>query len=140
MRPSEQIGQVEEDSHEYASREGHEQPLSPSPSLSGSYEYDDDDDQEEQEHDVKGDAPLAELPIAGPSTTAPNIPAPPPQKPKRTRQLTTPHQAAVLHALLAQESKMKARLSFVNKPMHIVTLSYDGYARGCGPANRFECS
>ena len=46
MRPSEQIGQVEEDSHEYASREGHEQPLSPSPSLSGSYEYDDDDDQE----------------------------------------------------------------------------------------------
>ena len=40
---------------------------------------------------------------AGPSTQPeePTTPVPPPKK-KRTRTLTTPHQAAVLHALLAQ--------------------------------------
>ena len=31
--------------------------------------------------------------------------APPPQKKKRTRTLTTPHQSAVLHALLAQVTR-----------------------------------
>lgn len=42
---------------------------------------------------------------AGPSTQTeePATPVPPPKK-KRTRTLTTPHQAAVLHALLAQVS------------------------------------
>ena len=36
------------------------------------------------------------------STSEGGIPAGPPPKKKRTRTLTTPHQAAVLHALLAQ--------------------------------------
>lgn len=43
---------------------------------------------------------------AGPSRppeTTTNEPPPPPKK-KRTRTLTTPHQSAVLHALLAQVS------------------------------------
>lgn len=100
MRPESNI-QAEQDRYEHTSHEGHEQVLSPSPSLSGSYEYDDDEDQEEQEREVEGIPLSVEQPVAGPST-APSILPPPPQKPKRTRQLTTPHQAAVLHALLAQ--------------------------------------
>lgn len=41
----------------------------------------------------------APIPSAGESSQAD---APPPAKKKRTRTLTTPHQSAVLHALLAQ--------------------------------------
>ncbi|KAG6872623.1 hypothetical protein C0995_008282 [Termitomyces sp. Mi166 len=39
----------------------------------------------------------------------PSEPAPPPPKKKRTRTLTTPHQTAVLHALLAKNQRQKAR-------------------------------
>ncbi|KAI0027571.1 hypothetical protein K488DRAFT_90713 [Vararia minispora EC-137] len=38
-----------------------------------------------------------------------SLTAPPPAKKKRTRTLTTPHQSAVLHALLAQNQRQKAR-------------------------------
>ena len=75
-------------------------------------EYDEDDDDEGEEYDDDGDSTdknlssskssiFASGPIGAPSA----VPVAP--KPKRTRQLTTPHQAEVLHALLAQVSMLR---------------------------------
>ena len=79
----------------------------------------------------------------GPSkpSTSESAPEGAPPKKKRTRTLTTPHQAAVLHALLAQ----------VRPPLPItcldtrlcspaVSVSHHPDARGGGEVNRVECS
>ncbi|KAG5636172.1 hypothetical protein H0H81_008922 [Sphagnurus paluster] len=57
--------------------------------------------------DDMADTEMDETPSHQQSET-PVAPAPPPKK-KRTRTLTTPHQSAVLHALLAQNQRQKAR-------------------------------
>lgn len=66
-------------------------------------EYDEDDDEEGQDYDDDGDGDSTDKNLSssksGPMSAPSAGPAP---KPKRTRQLTTPHQAEVLHALLAQ--------------------------------------
>ena len=62
--------------------EGHRSTRSPSPSLISDEEED-------------------ELGVASSTEQHTSAPTDPPKK-KRTRTLTTPHQAAVLHALLAQ--------------------------------------
>ncbi len=72
-----------------------------------------------------------------PSESAPD--GPPPKK-KRTRTLTTPHQAAVLHALLAQVRRPRTRLSPALTPVVIVPLPHYADARGGRPVNRIECS
>lgn len=55
---------------------------------------------------------------AGPSQPTEQPPPPPPPKKKRTRTLTTPHQSAVLHALLAQVSSVPLRLPFSSVRSH----------------------
>lgn len=58
-----------------------------------------------------------------------NPPPPPPAKKKRTRTLTTPHQSAVLHALLAQVGlpPIEAALT-LNQRTSPVPLSYNCHA------------
>jgi hypothetical protein len=72
---------------------------------------------------------------------APPLP-PPPTKKKRTRTLTTPHQSAVLHALLAQVSGSDWGGFVTNraKRLSLVSLSYNRYARGSWPVDWFERS
>lgn len=53
------------------------------------------------ESDSQGNMADNELEVKATDTSDQEPPAPPPKK-KRTRTLTTPHQSAVLHALLAQ--------------------------------------
>lgn len=63
-----------------------------------------------------------------------------PLKKKRTRTLTTPHQSAVLHALLAQvfSRHSSQRVSLIQ--WHVtVSLSNNSNARRGGPLNWFEC-
>ena len=58
---------------------------------------------------------------AGPSKaqTSESAPEGPPPKKKRTRTLTTPHQAAVLHALLAQVSLHSIAYDFAPSVAHL---------------------
>jgi hypothetical protein len=60
-------------------------------------------------------------------------------KKKRTRTLTTPHQAAVLHALLAQVRPVVRELSPVTEILNLVEVSNYCYAGGSGEADWFEC-
>ncbi|VDB98084.1 unnamed protein product [Peniophora sp. CBMAI 1063] len=89
--------------------EEHDEPEPPaaqsSPSRESAHSY--EGNIADTETDTQGDHPHvsssrrspAAIPSAGESSQAD---APPPAKKKRTRTLTTPHQSAVLHALLAQ--------------------------------------
>ncbi|KAL5480566.1 hypothetical protein ACEPAI_1836 [Sanghuangporus weigelae] len=85
-------------------REAEERAHSPSPSFSDSYgfEGDDDDDSEEETRGRESDRGSATERSGQDPTPASAGSAAQQPKPKRTRQLTTPHQSAVLHALLAQ--------------------------------------
>ena len=102
-------------------REGQNDPSrgraeSPDPS-DGSSEFEDDD--EEEDEDESREVASQPSQRTGISSTPTNI-SQPGQKPKRTRQLTTPHQSAVLHALLAQVSNEKAsetrKIKFIGSP------------------------
>ena len=107
MRPSERAARPEA----FGSEQGHHgaqgRPESPSPSLTGSFVYDDEGDDDQDVEGYERDSDRGS--VAGhfvretaPSGAQPASAQVPPPKPKRTRQLTTPHQSAVLHALLAQ--------------------------------------
>ena len=89
--------------------EEHDEPELPaaqsSPSRESAHSYEgniadtETDTQGDHPHVVSSRRSPAPAPSAGESSQAD---APPPAKKKRTRTLTTPHQSAVLHALLAQ--------------------------------------
>ncbi|KAH8111568.1 hypothetical protein DFH11DRAFT_588603 [Phellopilus nigrolimitatus] len=103
MRPSEHASRSGEGAFERGQLTAPGRAASPSPSLSAGSYYDDDEEAEEESYSREtGQSSHAELtgPTFGGASTSAG--AAPPQKPKRTRQLTTPHQSAVLHALLAQ--------------------------------------
>lgn len=70
---------------------------------------------------------------AGPSKTTASESAPegPPPKKKRTRTLTTPHQAAVLHALLAQVRLSPAALDAGRARAHVPAHSPGSPPRRC---------
>ncbi|EJC99520.1 uncharacterized protein FOMMEDRAFT_148693 [Fomitiporia mediterranea MF3/22] len=105
MRPSEHVSRSELGGPERGLRETEGRAQSPSPSYTGSYGYgdDDDDEAEDEEYALESDRGSAaeRFGLEPTPASASAVPAPQ-QKPKRTRQLTTPQQAAVLHALLAQ--------------------------------------
>jgi len=66
---------------------------------------------------------------------------PPPTKKKRTRTLTTPHQSAVLHALLAQVGGSDWGGIVTNSAdIFLVPFSYNRYARGSWPVDWVERS
>lgn len=61
-------------------------------------------------------------------------------KKKRTRTLTTPHQAAVLHALMAQVGLITCE-SLTSTQYHVTdSISNDGHERGCWKADWVDCS
>lgn len=101
-----QAGQESESAPGASSDLGHGGRASPSPSLS-EYDYDEDDGGDELDEETFPSREPAQQPQPGFSgivhepTSASNTSGVPP-KPKRTRQLTTPYQAAVLHELLAE--------------------------------------
>ena len=72
-----------------------------------------------------------------PSPSAPTAPSP---KKKRTRTLTTPHQSAVLHALLAQVGGSSRPPANAPNISPVVTLPYHSYARRSWPVHRAERS
>lgn len=90
-----------------SSEHGHGGRASPSPSVSGSDLDDDDggDELEEEFFQIEAVPPPQPgfIGIVHEPTSASN-PGGTPAKPKRTRQLTTPYQAQVLHELLAEVS------------------------------------
>ena len=81
-------------------------------------------------------------------SASPSTPPHPPQpiKKKRTRTLTTPHQSAALHALLAQVSTPDCRLPHLpTNPIQSfhplsVPLSHHGNARTSRAGDWVECS
>ena len=80
----------------------------------------------------------------GPSkpSTSESAPEGAPPKKKRTRTLTTPHQAAVLHALLAQVRRVPHPNVFQRTLMRslVVAVSDNPDARGGGEVHWVECS
>lgn len=79
----------------------------------------DSQDPENEQDDSKGKRPEQHLQTATPT------------KKKRTRTLTTPHQAAVLHALLAQVRHLLPERTIDNHlTMILVSVSDHGYERG----------
>jgi hypothetical protein len=72
-----------------------------------------------------------------PSPSAPTAPSP---KKKRTRTLITPHQSAVLHALLAQVGGSSRPPANAPNISPVVTLPYHSYARRSWPVHRAERS
>jgi len=79
----------------------------------------------------------------GASPKPANPPLPPPTKKKRTRTLTTPHQSAVLHGLLAQVRGSDLGGIFTNlseTSLSLVPLSYNRHARGSWPVDWVERS
>ncbi|KAL5521900.1 hypothetical protein ACEPAF_1754 [Sanghuangporus sanghuang] len=86
-------------------REAEERAHSPSPSFPDSYDFEGDDDDDDSEEETRGResdrGSATERSGQDPTPVSAGSAAQQP-KPKRTRQLTTPHQSAVLHALLAQ--------------------------------------
>jgi hypothetical protein len=78
---------------------------------------------------------------APPSTPPlPPPPPPPPAKKKRTRTLTTPHQSAVLHALLAQVSTSDWARTWASLRLFSVPLSNHCHARRSRSVDWVECS
>jgi hypothetical protein len=72
------------------------------------------------------------------SSSASQAIGPPPAKKKRTRTLTTPHQSAVLQALLAQV-RWITNTSYLTKYWLLqVSLSNHSYARGSWSGDRTE--
>jgi hypothetical protein len=74
-----------------------------------------------------------------PSQTSEQTEAPPPTKKKRTRTLTTPHQAAVLHALLAQVYSKIPSLPFFQLNASIVSFSHHRNAGRSGSSHWAQC-
>lgn len=99
MRPASGLTRRPDEGAEERDETARRRADSPTPSA-GSFEFDEDDeDEDDYEQTGEGGFPSSGQQLsssASASTTQPG------QKPKRTRQLTTPQQAAVLHALLAQ--------------------------------------
>ena len=110
MRPSAQESRRAAESAPGASSElGRGGRASPNPSFYES-DFDDDDggDELEEENFPSETVPRPQtFPIVHEPTSA-SSPADTPPKPKRTRQLTTPYQAAVLHDLLAEVCRILA--------------------------------
>lgn len=125
-------------------RETEERAHSPSPSFSGSYGYEGEEDYDSEE-DVHGreseGASATERSIQDPTPAGSSSGAQLP-KPKRTRQLTTPHQSAVLHALLAQVNIwFSCIMPDGNNVLTILLVAFsdDPNAGGGGKADRLEC-
>ena len=102
MRASEQASRSERrEAHSHSQAGSSRDLLPPISAISTPHEH---DDEEGDDYDDDGDTTDREFGstsvfASGPIGTPAAVPL---QKPKRTRQLTTPQQAEVLHALLAQ--------------------------------------
>lgn len=113
---------------------------SPSPESAHSHEGDIADN----ETDARGDgqhAGSSKRSFVPPDSSFIHSDGPPPAKKKRTRTLTTPHQSAVLYALLAQVRLIARGVSSQAQPVFrhpIVPFPDDSDARGGWPCDRVE--
>lgn len=88
------------------------------------------------DHETEGERSQLSETSSAPTTFEFAVP-----KKKRTRTLTTPHQAAVLHALLAQVcGGISVLRSFETHIRPAVSLSDNSYAGGSRETNRVECA